>query len=434
MNVREELRRFLGGLPKPAGYLVAFSGGGDSTALLHAIVAQRQELGAPLRAVHVDHGLHPNSSRWAAHCRRICKNLGVDLLVREVSVAPGQGESVESAARELRYRCFCEVLGESEMLLTAHTRDDQAETVLLRLMRGSGLEGLSGIPRLRRFGAGWLARPLLDTDRDELRQWLRSRKLDWLEDPDNRNLERSRVFLRAEILPRLRAHWPGADAVVARAADNLVEAAAALREYAEADLSRCLTPAGDGLPLAALRDMSPPRRRQVMRAWLRECCLRGPDRARLAELERQALQARGDARLTVAWPGAEVHRFRDTLYVIAPPAPLDSGTALHWRTDRPLALPAGLGELRLQATGAAPAWEFTVRFRRGGERIRLPGRNHRTELKSLLQEWGVPPWERNRLPLMFKGDELLSVADLQPSREFDERLAAAGATLRWERG
>lgn len=424
-------RRLVQG-PGGSGYVIAYSGGGDSTALLHAMHEARGQLSAPIRAIHVHHDLHPDAGHWAAHCERVCSGLGIGMTVARASVEQRSAGGLEAAARRARYRCLGERLAEGEILLTAHTLDEQAETVLLRMLRGAGLEGLGGIPRLRRFAAGWLARPLLDVSRASLRDWLRSRDIEWLRDPDNLNRERSRVFLRREILPRLESHWPAARSVIARAADNLADAGAALSAYAAADTAAALAPAGTALRLAPLRALDPARRRVVLRRWLRERALPEPARGQLAQLESQALEARDDAGPVVSWPGAEVHRYRDALHAFAPRTQPDPGTALDWQTREPLALPAGLGELRLESAGDEPPdWRFTVRFRRGGERMRLPGREHHTELKNLFQDWGVPPWERGRIPLIYEADELVSVADMQPGRGLLERLEREGAVLRW---
>lgn len=426
----EVLAPRLARLPQGFGYLVAFSGGGDSAALLHALSRARPGV----RAIHVVHGLHPDADRWARHCAALCRRLDVPLETARARVDAGAGKGLEAAARRARYACFAESLREDEILLTAHTRDDQAETVLLRLLRGTGLSGLAGMPRLRRFGPGWLARPLLDVTRAELRGYLERHGESWLEDPDNANIARSRVYLRREILPRLRTHWPAADRVIARAADNLSESASALSEYTERELAELLTPSGEGLQVAPLYSMPEARRRMLLRHWLALRGLPEPSRVSLEELETQLLDSRDDAEPRVAWPGAEVRRYREAIHAFVPAPPPDPEASFEWHTEKPLELPADLGRLRLAGGDRpAPNWRLTVAFRRGGERIRLPDRAHHTELKNLFQQWGVPPWERDRLPLVFENGTLCSVADLQPSHGFRERLEGAGVALRWDR-
>lgn len=431
MNFRpEDLTAKLADFPEPTGYVVALSGGGDSTALLLALHGQRP--GPPLRAVHVSHGLHPDAGRWADCCAGLCDELGVGLETIEVAVSADDDRGVEAAARDARYAALADQLKPGEMLLTGHHRDDQAETMLLQLMRGTGLEGLAAMAECRPFGPGWLARPLLGVSREALRGWLEARGRDWVDDPDNANPARARNFVRHSVLPLLASRWPGVSEVLARGADNLRDAKRALDAWARVDLARALTPEGGGLRLDRLGELDAPRRRQVLRCWLREAGLPVPDRIQLGELEAQAFEARRDAHPLVSWPGCEVRRHRGVLYASRPLEFPDTTTALAWRTRHPLALPAGLGRLVLAGKSADPPdWRLTVRFRRGGERILLPGRNHHTDLKALFQEMAVPAWERARVPLVFDGPELAAVGDWCVAGPFGERLRRRGVSLRW---
>lgn len=425
------LSEVLSALPEPAGYVVALSGGGDSTALLLALHALDPLM--PLRAVHVSHGLQPGGAGWAERCRSLCRELGVPLEVAAVEVGDGRGRGLEAAAREARYRALGESLGNGEMLLTGHHRDDQAETLLLQLARGAGLDGASGMAPLRPFGPGWLARPLLETPREALRQWLAGLGREWVEDPDNENLRRGRNFVRHRVIPALEQRWPDVSAVLARDADNLRDARAALESWGRESLASATTAAGAGLRVEALRRLHPSQAREVLRLWLRDAGFPVPGRVQLAELESQALGARADAAPRVSWPRCEVRRYRGVLHAMRPHEAPDNSRVLDWDTRHPLKLPGDLGRLVLEGRdGAGPAWRLVVGFRRGGERIRLPGRGHRTQLKTLLQELGVPPWERDRLPLVFDDGALAAVGDWQLSDEFAARLHAAEARLRWE--
>lgn len=426
----DTLAASLARLPVASGHVVALSGGGDSTALLLAF--HELALDVPLRAIHVGHGLHSDAGDWAELCRELCHGLEIPLDVVEVEVSDEAGRGPEAAARNARYAALEERLGPGEMLLTGHHRDDQGETVLLHLMRGSGLEGLSGMTSCRAFGAGWLARPLLDVPRAALRAWLEARGRHWVEDPDNDNLQRGRNFLRHRVLPLLASRWPGASESAARAADNLRDAREALEGWARAELAMAVTPAGDGLRLEPLAGLDGPRVRQVLRCWLRDAGMPLPDHRQLAELEAQALEGRPDADIHVTWPGCEVRRYRDVLYAMEPIEREAGWPRVAWCTREPLDLPGGLGRLALVTRDRPPEWNLEVSFRRGGERIRLPGRDHHTDLKSLLQDMGVPPWQRGRVPLVFDAGELAAVGDWRFSAEFAKRLRQAGARIAWE--
>ena len=295
---------------------VAFSGGVDSTVLLAAL-ADLKAAGSPaqLRALHVDHQLHPDSARWQMHCAAFAESLDVDYRFELVTVAEGSGKGVEAAARAVRYEALQRHLKAGEILLTAHHADDQLETVLLALMRGSGVRGLSGMPSSAPCGSGWLQRPLLDFTRAELEVWGRERGLRWIADPANSESRYSRSVLRHAITPVLRERWPQAAAVASRSARHLADAADLLDDLARLDLEA--VGAGDCLQVAALGRLPSPRRRNLLRFWLREQGLSIPSTRKLASLERDMLIAREDRHPVVTWQGGEVRRRRGLLYARA---------------------------------------------------------------------------------------------------------------------
>lgn len=430
------LREALARLPRSARYLVAYSGGPDSHALLHAL-AQPGALppGAALAALHVNHGLQPRAEAWARHCAAVCGGLGVALQVLRVAADPAPGESPEAAARRARYAALGARLAAGEVLLTAHHRDDQAETVLLQLLRGAGPRGRAGMPRCRRLGAGWLGRPLLGTPRAALRAYLRARGLQAVEDPSNADPRYDRSFLRAEILPRLRRRWPAVERTLARAGAREARIEALLQDVAEADLAAARGPAPSTLRCEALRALPPERCRNVLRAWLRGLGLAVPGAAPLERVLLDVLPARRDARPRVRWHGAEVRRHRELLHAMPPPAPHDPARVLAWDLQAPLALPGGC--LRVHpARGAGLALRCCearaeIRFRRGGERCRPAGSAHTRTLKRLLQEAEVPPWRRERLPLLYLDGRLAAVADLWVCAPFAAAPGEPGRVLEW---
>ncbi|WP_373507790.1 tRNA lysidine(34) synthetase TilS, partial [Thiocapsa sp.] len=224
-GVPERLSEALRRLGPSGDCWVAFSGGTDSTALLHAAVNRPDHSPGTLRAIHIDHGLHPDSPLWADHSCRICDALGVPIVLRRLHLTPIPGESLEATAREARYRALAAVLRPGDLMLTAHNQDDQAETLLLALLRGSGVHGLAAMPREAELGRGRLVRPLLDVPRATLEQYVRSFGLSWIEDPSNTSLRMDRNYLRNSIVPLLRARWPGLSATLSRSAGHCAEAA-----------------------------------------------------------------------------------------------------------------------------------------------------------------------------------------------------------------
>src|SRR5262245_22744023 len=312
----EAIERLVGAGERPR-LVVAFSGGVDSTVLLAAL--GRLTLPAHVRAVHVDHGLHPDSAAWAAHCAAVAGALGVPLTVERVSVDRASGLGLEAAALEARYRALAEALAPGELLLTAHHADDQLETVLLRLARGSGVRGMRGIVELAPFGRGLLGRPLLAFTRAELRAQAEAWGLDWLEDPANRDLRHDRSFLRARVVPALLERWPAAADSAVRLAHAASDAEAILEAVAAQDLAGVADPRR--VPRAALDAVSAPRQRNLLREALRRAELPPPSAARLEALRHALLDAGPRSRPCVRWPGGEGRVFRDHLYLMTPLPP-----------------------------------------------------------------------------------------------------------------
>ena len=408
---------------------VALSGGVDSTALLAAMAQMRA--GVRLRAIHVNHGLHPNAPRWGTHCRRLARRLGVPLKVVAVSVARERGSSLEEAARVARYRCFAEQLCAGEVLLTAHTQDDQLETVLLQLFRGCGLPGLAAMPGVAPLGSGTLARPLLACSRAQLEAWARARELTWIEDDTNADERFDRNYLRRCVLPAVRQRWPGVGAAVARSARHAAEAQRLLSALALADLERASD--GGSLSVKALRLLSADRRRNVLRLWIASGGHTLPDARRLQEISGPLIEARADAHPRVEWTSERtteagnarriiVMRHADLLSVATHEPVLDSPAPAgqldwDWRESASCALPDG-GALELMPERHGPVdldalpSRLAVRWRRGGEKLRVRRGGPRRALKSLLQEAHVPLAERARLPLVMAAGALIAAADL----------------------
>ncbi len=434
-RLRELIESALAELP-PGPILVAHSGGLDSTVLLHALAESQAARARGLRAVHVDHRLQADSAAWSRHCEDFAAKLGVPLVTRTVEVARAPGLGLEATARRARYGTIEAMLADGEIVALAHHRDDQAETVLLKLLRGAGPEGLGAMRTLRRLGRGYAWRPLLSLSRAMLRGYAERHGLAWIEDPSNADVSLDRNFLRIEVLPRITRRWPEAETSIAQSAAWARAAADFIDEEAERALARV-----QGLDPSTLRfrewlALPDALRDPVLRKWLRAVALPEPTQFQVAELVRQLGEAGEDRQPCVRWPGVEVRRYRDLLYALPPLQlpPLDWSAAF---TGATLVLPADIGSLSLApATPAAEpprlAEPAHVRFRRGGESLRLHGGAHTRELRDLLQEAGIPPWQRSRLPLVFDAaGALLAVADLWISEAGAERLARAGARLEW---
>lgn len=393
---------------EPLGQLcVAYSGGPDSTALLHALaqLPEAQERG--LRALHIDHGLHADSHAWATHCRELAQAWQVPCLVLRVEVNHASGYGLEAAARDARYRAFALSLHEGERIVLGHHRDDQAETVLLKLLRGSGPEGLGGMRVARPLGRGMLWRPLLDVPRDALRQYVDTNGLPCIADPSNADHRLTRNFLRHEILPRLTEHWPQAVESIVHSARHSRQAAEALSQQWHAARNALHDPATGSLDATGWLALSPALRHPLLDDWLHARGLPAPTSAQRAQIERQCLAREGQLPC-IRWPGAELHVWKGRLWALPPQPAIDP----QWRADwlgAPLALPDG-GSLQLEPAGRLTE-PVSVRLRQGGEQLRPAGNPHTRELRDLMQQSGMPPWRRLACPLLYAGGELVGVGD-----------------------
>lgn len=426
----EQLAALRTEIPAPSRYVLAYSGGLDSTVLAHALASSAPDV--PVIAVHIDHGLHPESGRWSKHCRDFAAELGIEFRGREVAVQLESGKGPEASAREARYSALHVEIEPGDWLLSAHHREDQAETLLLNLVRGSGPAGIAGIGAVRRFGSGWLVRPLLHVDRAALQRYADTHGLQWLDDPSNTDRRFDRNFLRHEVLPRLKTRWPDIAARLQRSARHAGEAAALLADLAAIDLDT-LGGRAERLPVDGLRALPRARQRNLVRHALRVCGLSTPTALQLDRVLDEILPAREDAQPHIAWPGASVRRYRNGLYLLPemlPDAPkaagFESGSA---------PLGEGLGVLCLEegaGRGLAPALVaggLRLGFRQGGEAFRPDGQRHTRKLKKLLQDEGIVPWMREHVPLIYSGDELVAVGDLWIAAD---AATSPGVAVRWE--
>src|SRR5688572_6521672 len=370
---------------------VALSGGVDSVSLLHQLRAR-----GPVTAIHVNHGLSPNADRWAAFCRRLCKRLEVPLTVVKVSVAK-RGQGLEAAAREARYQAFSKA--DADCIALAHNLDDQAETVLMNLLRGAGRRGASGMPAQSRFKGKTLLRPLLDTPREEIEAYARRHRLVWVEDESNADDALTRNFLRRRVGPLLQERFPGWKRSLARAARHFSR-----REAGAQDL---------------------------LRKFLQTRGLRAPSEAKLVEMLKQ-LTSRG-RRTLIEHDGARLRVYRGK--VVTDQA-VTAFAPIAWRGEPSLPIPQLGGELRFRRArgkGIDASKPLRVRLRAGGERLQPDAKRPRRTLKNLFQEAGVPPWERDRLPLLVCGDDLVWVPGLGVDARYRASKNAPGVLPEWRK-
>jgi tRNA(Ile)-lysidine synthase len=433
MNQHDTLRTLLSAALKVRAadkLCVAYSGGPDSTALLHALAHLPEARARGLRAMHVDHGLHPESARWAAHCRAFCATLGLACEVYVANVDRSGGIGLEAAARHARYALFAEHLHAGERLVFGHHQDDQAETVLLKLLRGAGPEGLGGMRAERPLGHGMVWRPLLDVPREVLREYVDAHQLPCIHDPSNDDKQLARNHLRHEVMPLLKAYWPQAATSITHSAMLCRAAAASLQQDWLAEYENLRDDATNSLDARGWLALPPALRDPLLAHWLHAQGLTAPTTAQRRQIEQQCTAQDGQLPC-IQWPGAEVHVWKHRLWAMRPRAAITPPVTIAWQGE-PLTLPDG-GALTMAPVVRLPL-TITVRWRSGGERIKPAGDRHTRELRALFQSGAVPPWQRDFCPLLYDGDELIAVADRWLSARAEMLFSEIKARPLWRPG
>lgn len=399
-----------------ATYLwVAYSGGSDSHVLLHAIASLRSQITPEIKAIHINHGLSPFANEWEQHCKVICENLSVPYTAIPVKVIPDK-TSPEEAARHARYTEWAKLIKKNEVILLAHHQDDQAETVMLQLLRGAGVKGLAAMPEQQSFFHGTLSRPLLEFTREELLSYALEHGLNWIDDPSNFDTDFDRNFLRHEVIPLMQTRWPSLKKTLSRTATHQADAQKLLNVLAEQDWQQIKE--NKQIKTSELLKLDIKRQRNVLRYWLATVCdVSLPDTVHLQRILSEVLTAADDAVPEVIWKGGEVRRYQGLLYAQKMLLPvsnigelswldlgqnlplLDGGSALYAKA----VIGAGLSQLKLKNSN------ITVKYRHGGETCRPIGRGQTHQLKKLFQEWQIPPWRRSTVPLIFVDEQLAQV-------------------------
>ncbi len=411
----ENFSKILQQLCPHQNYLLALSGGLDSCVLLHLLnhFKDSQHTNNKIRVIHIHHGLSPNADAWDKFCAQLCKAYSLPFIMKKVSLDLHAKHGLEAEARKKRYQVFAKNLEENEVLLTAHTQSDQAETVLLQLFRGAGKKGLSAMPVKKILGHSEHIRPLLNFSRENLHEYALQHNLLWIEDESNRDERFDRNFLRQAIFPRLKIRWPAVNTHLMQAAHSFSEDAELFENLADLDLVPALTAYPNQLKIDPLLSLSTLRQKNALRRFFQLNKALMPDRKRLQQIIDTIFLSKSDKNPCIRWKAIELHRFQGRIYLIQRLPDFDSSLILHWNFEQALKLPNDLGILAAEkkmGKGIHSNLDFkkiSVRFRQGGETIKWHGQTQ--ALKKLFHFWKIPPWERERIPLIFYGEDLISV-------------------------
>ncbi len=405
--------------------------------LLHLCVCLQAVHSVYVTALHIDHGLHPHSGQWCKHCQWVAADLGVHFRSARLSPLAAQGSGLEAVARTARYRALAK-LNDGCYIVVGHHQQDQAETVLLRLIRGSGVAGLAAMQAVSRMENNLILRPFLSLPRQQLQVYADDQGLEWLEDPSNTDIRYDRNCVRHRIIPLMRQMRPGVDRVLARVASHMTQTGRLLDEIAQADLSSASADAHSHYAVAAvldcqlLRSLSIPRRANLLRYWVRNALGQAPTTRQQQTIDRLVSAGQQSGLLQLGWYSCR--RYREHLHLLAQlpdvPAPL---SPVHFPGNRQaesseIVLSGELtteGGLRICEAG------YEIRFRCGGESIHWCG--HRRYLKGLFQRFAIPPWERGLMPLLYVEDELVAVADLWVADSWQVDSPELAVSLHWAR-
>lgn len=413
-------------------FWIAYSGGVDSHVLLHLLATSSHPELEFVGAIHIDHGLHSHSEKWTQHCANIAEELKVEFKSVAVEVKQIEQLGMEAAARIARYQALGSELTANDVLLTAQHQEDQAETVLLQLLRGAGPKGLSAMAFQSDCENSQLIRPLIHCSQHDILSYANSQQLNWIEDPSNSDTRWNRNYIRHTLWPDIHQRWPQAATTLSRSAQHCAEATELLDELALSDLSEFnVNLTGQCLPIPELLSLSTARRNNLIRYFIRLKRYSLPSVVNLKRITNEVCLAKHDAMPVVSWLGVDVRRYQQKLYFMATLMSHDKervidihhGDEFNIDSDRTLiwqqTMGEGLPESLLQAG-------LTIRFRQGGERIKPQGHQHHTALKNLLPQWNIPPWQRDRIPLLFKQDQLVAVVGYCVSEQYSVKQGEIG--------
>ena len=430
----ERLLYILQSYPAVNAYIVGFSGGADSTALLHALNAVRDQLNTPVSAVHVNHGLHDHADLWQEECESFCQRSNIQLECLRINPGRSSGKGLEAEARHLRYQAISTLIKPGACLLTAHHADDQAETLLLNLMRGSGVDGLSAMPESRPFGNGLLQRPLLGFQNKALRDYLQENNIEWSEDPSNQHLDHDRNFIRHEIIPLLEKRWPEVSKRLLLTRKAMTDARHLLEAVADEYLEQNLVHPRI-LQITADPCTDPELFKLVVRRWMKQAGTPSIPAYRLESFCEQVRQPGRNHNEAVNWDGWVLHLYKQQLWLqedrVLRPCP-----TVKWQaTDTPAELGDDVGQIALQGpVSAKPDGRLIICCRSGTDETTIYQQGHHKSLKNLFQTANIPPWLRDCIPLCTLDGNLVAIGDWCIDEHFASWMSENNARLSWQPG
>ncbi|MBL1142359.1 MAG: tRNA lysidine(34) synthetase TilS [Proteobacteria bacterium] len=412
-------------------FWIAYSGGMDSSVLLHLFYSNKDKIRQNINVVYVHHGLQEEADDWAQFCKEQCQYYGFSFIKLQITEGCPKGESVEAWAREKRYALISEVMNNNDVLFTAHHQDDQVETFFLQALRGAGPRGLASMPEIRKKSNTLLVRPLLNYSRNDLKEYAAVNKINWQEDKSNSNHRYDRNYFRHQLAPVIEERWPAYRETISRLIDNQNECRLLLNELAAEDLERAMHK--NSLKLDVVKTLSVTRQKNLIFFWLQELNLKTPGSRNINKIISDIINSAPDKSPCVNWEDVEVRRYRNSLYAAKVLEEFEANIEYKWNPEEVLNIS---GETLSTISGKGKGIskdkiknaELVIRFRQGGEKIKPDGFSHTKTVKQLFQERSVLPWLRDRIPLIYIDDKLIAI----PGFCIDERYLAAQDDQSWD--
>ena len=416
---------------------VGYSGGMDSHVLLHLLVQNQANIKSKIIAVHVNHGLSKESIEWARHCHDQCEKLRIKFILIDIDATAPKGESQEEWSRRLRYDALKKLLEVGDVLITAHHKDDLAETLLLQLFRGAGPAGLSAIPEKIQFGKGSHIRPFLNATRKELTEIANTMDHNWIMDNSNNDERFDRNYLRHKIMPGIKERWPGILKTLSRSARIQSDANELIEDLAEIDLSSCINLTNNTLKQSSIKNLSYPRSINLIRYWLKSQGKRSPSSAILEQILSDVVNSGTDASPCIRWDEIEIRRYREMIFLTRELPSMDEvNNDLRWEPGSECILKYGeiISKLNIGkgiSFQKIDGKEISIRYRDSYEEIKLGGHHH--SLKNIFQENGIPPCFRDLIPLIYMGNTLVEIAGLCINEDYQAKSGEQALQVVWNR-
>ena len=411
-------------------YLIALSGGLDSSVLLHALGKVQKEKSLKLRVVHVNHQLQAMAGDWAEFCKSQSALFNLECEISKVSIKQDSGDSIEASARFARYSVFADYMHENMCLLTAHHADDQLETFLLQLFRGAGPKGLSSMALQKEFKQGKHARPLLSLKRVQMKNYAVKNNITYIQDPSNDVNQFDRNFLRNEIIPKIKARYPNVQKAVGRSAEHVATEHFILDGLLSEKLHGLLI--GKTVDLTEWNKLENNLKALLLRKWISDAKMQLPSTKILDDVLTQLKNAHGESKTKVSWANVEICAYSQKAFLLRKIDEVNyknsSGTILE--NAQNFQLPEDYGQLSFES-GVSNSLKLRLAFRSGGEKLRLPGHKHHISLKQLCQKNRVLPWMRSRIPLLFDDEVLVAIGDLWLNADWLDKQKLPNFSVNW---